>query len=260
VTLNLASKRAVVTGSTSGIGFAIARGLAEAGAAVVINGRNNERLVEATERLRSEISNADVTGVAADLSGAAGAASIIERVPEADILVNNVGIFMPKNFFEIPDEEWEEYFQVNVMSGVRLSRHYGRQMIAKGWGRILFNASITGGFMPGEMAHYGATKAALLGLSRTLAETLAGTGVTVNSFIPGPTFTEKAAAFLKKRSEQEGEDEQDVFQQDLPTSLLRRFIRPEEVANFVVFLASEQASAITGAGLRVDGGIVRSLL
>lgn len=259
MTVNLTSKRAVVTGSTSGMGYAIAKGLAEAGAGVVLNGRDEGRLTAAIERLRREAPGTHVSGVAADLSGAEGASKVVADVPEADILVNNVAVFAPKNFFDITDEEWEQYFQLNVMAGVRLSRHYGRHMVGKGWGRILFNASVTGGFMPGEMAHYGATKAALLGLSRTLAENLAATGVTVNSFLPGPTLTEKAEAFLRKRLEG-GERERDVFENDLPTSILKRFIRPSEIANFVVFLCSDQASAITGAGLRVDGGIVRSLL
>lgn len=258
--VNLASKRALVTGSSSGIGYAIGRGLAEAGAAVVLNGRDEGRLTAAVERLRREAPGTYVSGIAADLGGAEGAARVIEGVPEVDILVNNVGVFAPKDFFDITDEDWEQYFQLNVMSGVRLSRHYGRQMVAKGWGRILFNASVTGGFSSGEMAHYGATKAALLGLSRTLAENLAATGVTVNSFIPGPTYTEKTAAFLEKRREEGGAQESEIFERHLPTSLLKRFIQPSEVANFVVFLASDLASAITGAGLRVDGGIVRSLL
>lgn len=260
LTVNLTGKRAIVTGSTMGIGYGIVKGLAEAGAAVMLNGRDDERLTLAIEQLRGEVPDIAVSGVAADLSTAAGAQKVIESVPEADILVNNVAVFSPKDFFDITDEEWEQYFQLNVMSGVRLARHYGRYMVAKGWGRILFNASVTGGFMPGEMVHYGATKAALLGLSRTLAENLAGTGVTVNSFLPGPAYTEKSAAFLQKRLEQDGEQERDVFERDLPTSILKRFIQPSEIANLVVFMASEQASAITGSGLRVDGGIVRSLL
>lgn len=257
--INLTGKKAVVTGSSRGMGYAIAKGLAEAGAAVVLNGHDEERLAAAIERLRGEVPGARLSGVTADLSTAAGADTLVQSEPEADILVNNVAVFSPKNFFDIADEEWEQYFQLNVMAGVRLSRHYARHMMTKTWGRILFNASVTGGFIPGEMVHYGATKAALLGLSRTLAESLADTGVTVNCFLPGPTFSEKAAAFLEKRAAS-GEQEKEVFERDLPTSIIKRFIQPAEIAGFVVFLASDHASAITGAGLRVDGGIVRSLL
>jgi NAD(P)-dependent dehydrogenase (short-subunit alcohol dehydrogenase family) len=260
LTLDVRMRKAVVTGSTRGVGYAIARGLAEQGVAVVLNGRTHDQLLGALERLRREVAGAQVIGVAADLSTASGANALVERIPDADILVNNAGMYAPKDFFEITDEEWEAYFQLNVMAAVRLSRHYARGMIAKRWGRLLFNASITGGFMNGEMAHYGATKAALLGLSRTLAEQLAGSGVTANSFIPGPILTERSAAFVQEHGRRTGEHETEFFGRHLPASLLKRFIRPTEIADFVVFLASDQASAITGSGLRVDGGIVRSLL
>jgi NAD(P)-dependent dehydrogenase (short-subunit alcohol dehydrogenase family) len=220
VTISLAGKRALVSGSTSGIGFAIARGLAAAGAWVVVNGRNEERLAAATARLEAEVPEADVRGFAADLSQAAGVTALTTAIPEVEILVNNLGMFAPKPFFEITDEEWRRYFEVNVMTAVRLSRHYARGMVDRGWGRVLFNASVTGGFLQGEMAHYGATKTALLGLSRGLAESVAGTGVTVNAFLPGPTLTETARGFLHGAAEKAGksfeEFEREVFGAALP--------------------------------------------
>jgi NAD(P)-dependent dehydrogenase (short-subunit alcohol dehydrogenase family) len=262
--IQLKGKKAVVSGSTTGIGFAIAKGLAKAGASVLLNGRSEKRVTEAVERLKQEVPEAEATGFACDLSSRDGANELIHFWPEADILVNNLGVFEPKEFFEITDEDWEYYFQMNVMSAVRLSRHYAMGMKEKGWGRVLFNGSVTGGFYSGEMVHYGATKAAVLGLSRGLAESLAKSGVTVNAFIPGPTKTERNSEHFDHWAKEAGksfqEIEESLFENELSTSLLRRFISTEEVANMVVFLASEQASAITGAALRVDGGIVRSLL
>ncbi len=262
--INLKGRRAIVSGSTSGIGYAIAKGLAEVGASVVVNGREGGRVASATEQLRTEVPGADAQGFAADLALAADAGRLITSVPEADILVNNVGVFEPKPFFEITDEDWERFFGVNVMSAVRLSRHYARGMVRRGWGRVLFNASTTGGFIQGEMVHYGATKTALLGLSRGLAESVAGSGVTSNAFLPGPTLTEASAEFMSQGAKASGQTlgqvEEDLFSRLLPTSLLGRFVSPAEVANLVVFLASDRASAITGAALRVDGGIVRSIL
>lgn len=262
--INLSGKKAIISGSTTGIGYAIAVGLANAGATVVINGRSEQRVADAIERLKAEVPGAEVDGVAADLSSVAGVNHMIAYSPHADILVNNLGIYGSKPFFDITDEDWDYYFQVNVMSAVRLSRHYTREMVERGWGRVLYNASVTSGFFPGEMVHYGATKGALISLARGLAESLAGTGVTVNSFLPGPTLTENVREHIQGFADQSGksfaETEAEIFHAKLPTSIIKRFVIPEEVANLVVFLASDQASAITGAAMRVDGGIVRSLL
>ncbi|PLR86335.1 oxidoreductase [Bacillus canaveralius] len=262
--INLAGKKAIISGSTTGIGYAIAKGLAEAGATVLINGRSAKGVEEAVARLHDEVVKAEVTGFAADLSKSAEASRLMEYWPEADILVNNIGIFEPRPFFEIDDEEWEQYFQVNVMTAVRLTRYYAAGMVERGWGRVLFNGSSTGGFFSGEMVHYGATKAAILGLSRGVAESTAGSGVTANTFLPGPTRTEKVEEHFKSAAAELGqtfeEIEKDLFEKSLPSSLVKRFVSGKEVANLVVFLASEQAAAITGTAMRVDGGIVRSIL
>ena len=207
---------------------------------------------------------ASVDGCAADLSTAAGVGELISYWPQADVLVNNLGVYGPKPFFEITDDEWDNYIQVNLMSAVRLSRHYAKGMVEQGWGRVLFNASETGGFFPGEMVHYGATKAAVLGLSRGMAESLAGSGVTVNAFLPGPTRTESTTEYMNELTLSSGKTyeqaERELFTAALPTSVLKRFMTPAEVASLVTFLASQQASAITGAALRVDGGIIRSMM
>ncbi|MBI1880023.1 MAG: SDR family oxidoreductase [Chloroflexi bacterium] len=258
--IKLRGKRAIITGSTGGMGYAMAKGLAEAGAAVVLNGRTEARVVAAIERLKQEVPEAEVSGVAADVGDVKAINQLIAAVPQADILVNNAGPIEEKPFFEITDEEWERFFQVYVMAAVRLSCHYAQEMVKQDWGRVLFNASVTGGFNSGEMVHYGTTKTALLGLSRGLAESVASSGVTVNAFIPGPTHTEED--FNSRYSQIFGKTFKQLEQEFFPssTSLLKRFITPTEVANFVVFLASDQASAITGATLRVDGGIIRSIL
>jgi NAD(P)-dependent dehydrogenase (short-subunit alcohol dehydrogenase family) len=261
--IDLTGKTAIVSGSTAGIGFAIAKGLAESGAHVVVNGRTEERVKSALAGIQAAFRHAKLTGVAADLGAAAGAATLIGKVPEADILVNNLGIFEPKKFFDIPDEDWERFFGVNVLSGVRLARHYAPGMVKKGWGRVLFISSESGLQIPAEMVHYGMTKTAQLAVARGLAETLAGTGVTVNAVLPGPTRSEGVEKFIeqagKVTGKTAGEMEKDFFRSMRPSSLIKRFASNEEVANMVVYLASEQASATTGSSVRVDGGVVRSI-
>ncbi|WLD94746.1 SDR family NAD(P)-dependent oxidoreductase [Alkalihalobacillus sp. AL-G] len=261
--INLKGKNAVITGSTTGIGFAIAESLSSAGASVLVNGKSEINVEEAVDQLQATNPTGEVTGVVADLGDPSGVQKVIEHWAEADILVNNLGLFEVKPFFEISDEDWEEYFQVNVMAAIRLTRHYAKRMVDNGWGRVLFNSSTVSGFFEGEMVHFGATKAALLATSRGLAESLAGTGVTVNAFLPGPTKTERVGEFvegLARESDTTVKEMEEKMFAGLPSSLLKRFIEPREVANLVTFLASEEASAITGAAMRADGGIVRSLL
>jgi NAD(P)-dependent dehydrogenase (short-subunit alcohol dehydrogenase family) len=261
--LDLHGRLAVVTGSTAGIGRAIADGLAAAGAAVVVNGRTQARVDEAVRAVRAAVPGATVHGVAADLGTAEGAAAIVAAHPSVDILVNNVGIFEPVPFEAISDQSWTALFETNVMSGVRLSRAYLAGMREHNWGRVVFVSSESGLHIPTEMIHYGVTKTAQIALARGLAETLAGTGVTVNSVLPGPTSSEGVGTFVRQMAEQQqidvAEMERRFFQTARPTSLLRRFITPEEVANMVVYVCSPAASATTGAALRVDGGVVRAI-
>src|SRR5882672_7080876 len=261
--IELHGKRAIVTGSTAGIGFAIARGLAEAGAAVVINGRSEQSAEAARKRLMQALPQAKVEAIAADLGAAAGVEAFIKRAGDADILVNNLGIFEPKPFVEITDADWQRFFDINVMSGVRLSRHYLPAMVKRDWGRIVFISSESGLNIPVEMIHYGTTKTAQLAISRGLAEQVAGTGVTVNAVLPGPTRSEGVVAWLTPVAEARGVPlaviEAEFIDTLRPTSLIRRFATTEEVANMVVYVCSEQASATTGAALRVDGGMLRSI-
>lgn len=262
--LHLQGKRALVTGSTAGIGLATARGLAREGAAVVVNGRTEGRVRAAIEKVLQAAPNAHVTGVAADLGSAAGCARLAGQVPAVDILVNNVGIFEPKPFEEIPDADWLRFFEVNVMSGVRLSRHYLPGMRQRNWGRIVFVSSESAVQIPAEMIHYGMTKTAQLTVARGIAETTAGTGVTCNSVLAGPTRSEGVATFVEQMARQRGVDftttEREFFETARPTSLLRRFATVEEVANMIVYVCSAEASATNGAALRVDGGVVRSVV
>ena len=262
--LGLHQKRALVTGSTAGIGFATARILAVEGVRVILNGRTAERVNAAVERLRQELPQASVNGVAADVGRARGCEALIQQVPEVDILVNNVAIFEPKPFEQIPDADWLHFFETNVLSGVRLSRHYVRGMRERNWGRIVFVSSESAIQIPKEMIHYGMTKTAQLAIARGLAETLSGTGVTVNSVLPGPTASEGVGAFLEQLAATEGKDLAEVrrefFERVRPSSLLQRFETPDEVAAMIVYVCSVQASATTGAALRVDGGVVRSVV
>jgi len=261
--IDLKNKHAVVTGSTAGIGFAIAKGLAESGAHVVINGRAQQKVDAARDKLISEMPNAQITGVAADLSTAQGVADFVKQVPATDILVNNVGIFEPRAFEDISDGDWQRFFDVNVMSGVRLSRAYLPGMKKKDWGRIVFISSESALNIPVEMVHYGMTKTAQLAVSRGLAESVAGTGITVNAVLPGPTRSDGVVDFFAKMAKEaglsQGEMEKQFIVRHRPTSLIKRLASVEEVASMVVYVCSKQASATNGAALRVDGGVLRSI-
>jgi len=261
--LQISGKRALITGSTAGIGFAIARELAKEGAKVVLNGRRPQQVAEAVARLQQQVPEASVEGVAADLATAAGCDALVAACPQADILVNNLGIFDPVPFEDIPDADWQRFFDVNVMSGVRLSRHYLPQMKAANWGRIVFISSESGVNPPSEMVHYGMTKAAQLSISRGLAQTTTGTGVTVNAVLPGPTRSEGVGEFFGKLAAEQGisqdEMEQRFFAEGRPSSINKRLADPAEVAALVAYVCSARSSATNGAALRVDGGVISSM-
>ncbi|MFI6093906.1 SDR family NAD(P)-dependent oxidoreductase [Lentzea sp. NPDC051213] len=251
--MDLSGRTALVTGSTSGIGFAAAEGLLRAGATVVVNGRSQARVDEAVAKL-----DGDVRGIAADISTGAGAAELIDQLPDVDVLVNNLGIYSATPVFEIDDAEWQRFFDTNVMSGVRLARHYTPRMVERGWGRVIFVSSESGVFTPTEMVHYGMTKTAQIAISRGMAQAVAGTGVTVNSVLPGPTLTDGVEEFIRDRVGDGGEAE--FVRTERPTLLLGRLIRPHEVANLITYVASDLSSATTGAALRVDGGTAPTLI
>jgi len=260
--LKLNGKTAFVSGSTQGIGFAIAQGLLKEGAHVIINGRSESKIGEAVQKLKESTPGANVSGIAADFSKVEEVNALLQQLPDIDILVNNAGIFEPKQFTEISDDEWFRFFEVNVLSGVRLARHFFPKMIAKDWGRIIFISSESGVNIPEEMIHYGTTKTAQLAVSRGLAELTKGTDVTVNAVLPGPTKSDGVNVFLndlaKAGNSTAEQVEKDFFKNARPTSLLQRFASVEEVASMIVYLVSPLASATNGAAVRVDGGLIRS--
>jgi NAD(P)-dependent dehydrogenase (short-subunit alcohol dehydrogenase family) len=258
--LKLTNRLALVTGSTAGIGYAIAESLAREGARVIVNGRTQAAVADAINRLK-RATGADALGFAGDL-GTAAVDELDRQYPEVEILVNNLGIFEAKPFEEIPDADWMRFFEVNVLSGVRLARLYLPSMKRRNWGRIIFISSESAIQIPTEMIHYGTTKTAQLAVSRGLAEAVAGTGITVNSVLPGPTKSRGVADFVDSLAKAEGksfeEFEKEFFEKARPTSLIKRFAAPEEVASLVTYIASPLASATTGAALRADGGVVKS--
>jgi NAD(P)-dependent dehydrogenase (short-subunit alcohol dehydrogenase family) len=261
--LQLEGKRAFVTGSTAGIGFAIAEALAKEGASVVVNGRTERRAKDAAKRIAESGPRGKVEGLAADLGTAEGVRNAIERFPDVDILVNNLGIFEPKSFEKISDDDWLRFFEVNVLSGVRLSRHHLPRMIARNWGRIVFISSESAVQIPAEMIHYGMTKTAQVAIARGLAETTAGTKVTVNTVLAGPTASEGVSTFVQQLASDQktnaAEVEKEFFHSVRPSSLLKRFAKPEEVAALVAFVCSPLSAATNGAALRADGGVLRAI-
>jgi NAD(P)-dependent dehydrogenase (short-subunit alcohol dehydrogenase family) len=261
--IDLSGRTAIVTGSTGGIGLAIARGLADCGATVVVNGRTQDAVDRAVAAVRAATPAVEVRGVATDLATAAGCGALVKAEPTCDILVNNLGVYGPQDFFAIPDSEWTRFFEVNVMSGVRLSRAYMPAMLVRNWGRIVFLSSESALNIPPEMIHYGFTKTAVLAIARGLAKRAAGSGVTVNSVLPGPTLSEGLETMLEGAARKAGQSIEQAaagfVKAYRPSSIIRRAATIEEVANMVVYAVSPQASATTGAALRVDGGVVDTI-
>ena len=259
--LQLKDKLALVSGSTAGIGLAIATTLAQEGARVIVNGRSQQAVDEAVAQLKLK-TGADLPGFAGDLSNAETANELARRYPDVEILVNNLGIFEPKPFEEIPDEDWLRFFDVNVLSGVRLARLFLPSMRRANWGRIIFISSESGLQIPAEMVHYGVTKTAQIAVARGIAESVAGTGITVNSVLPGPTKSRGVADFVESLAKADGKSaeqvEKEFFEHVRPTSLIKRFESTEEIASLVAYVASPLASGTTGAALRADGGVVKS--
>jgi len=262
--LQLSDKVALVSGSTGGIGLAIATTLAQEGATVIVNGRTQVRVNTAIDQIKQKTPDVKLQGIAADLGTIDGANALFQQVPEVDILVNNLGIYGAQAFTEISDDEWMKFLEVNVMSGIRLSRYYLPKMVQQNWGRIIFISSESGINIPAEMIHYGVTKTAQLSLARGLAETTVGTNVTVNSVLPGPTRSEGVETFIQGLASDQNispeQVEQEFFAKMRPSSLIQRFATTEEVAALVAYVASPLSSATNGAALRVDGGVVRSIL
>jgi NAD(P)-dependent dehydrogenase (short-subunit alcohol dehydrogenase family) len=262
--LQLNNRIALITGSTAGIGYAIAKQLAAEGAKVIVNGRTAERVNAAVAQIKADTGNTEISGVIADFTKPEQIAELIKQVPEVDILINNVAIFEPKAFKDIPDEDWLKFYEVNVMSGVRLSRAYFDQMLQKNWGRIIFISSESALQIPTEMIHYGMTKTAQLAIARGLAEMTRGTHVTVNSVLPGPTLSEGVGGFVEQLAKDQNKTEDEVktefFQTMRPTSIIQRFLSTDEVANMVVYLASPLASATNGAAIRAEGGLLKTMV
>src|SRR5438876_1918916 len=260
--IDLSGKTPLVTGTTAGIGYGIAKGLAAAGADVALNGRSPATVDAAVKKLAAEVSGSKVRGIAADVSTSAGCKALVAALPDVDILVNNAGIYGAKDFFEIPDEDWSRIFEVNVMSGVRMARAYMKGMLKRNWGRIVFISSESALNIPAEMIHYGTTKTAQLAIARGLA-TCQSTNVTVNSVLPGPTASEGVTEFVSNLAAENKisakEFEKEFFKNARPTSILQRFIEPDEIAHVVGFVCSSLASAINGAAVRADGGVVRAI-